>query len=291
MVRVSIGVPVYNGAETIRECLENLQAQTFRDFEVVISDNGSTDGTSDICAAFCRTDGRFRHMLFEETIPADANFSRARDLTEAPYFMWRADDDLADPGHLEGLVAALDRAPKAKLAVAPVYRILEINTRQEQLFALPEVPSDDRCARIAAVLLGCHPSWFYGLWRREAVTEDWDRVTSGYRYFWASDHLAMLPAIFDDAVELVPGARFIQRIRRKADYHLPPDRLLAARKLYKSIALDLLRQRAFTAEERQLLEQALHRHMEARVARHMRMLRKLIKLRLSAMVRFSFMTR
>lgn len=291
MARVSIGLPVYNGSETILECLQCLQAQTFSDFEVVISDNGSTDGTSDICAAFCRVDSRFRHMRFEKTVPADINFTRARDLTEAPYFMWRADDDLADPDHLEGLVAALDRAPGAKLAVSPIFRIIETGARQEMLFELPQVPLGDKCARIASVLLGCHPSWFYGLWRREAVTQDWDRVTRDYCYLWASDHLAVLPAIFDEAVELVPGARFIQRIRRTATYRLPPDRLLAARRIYKTIALGLLDQRTLTVTERLRLEYTLHRHMEARVARHLRTIRRVIKERFAATFRLPLPTR
>lgn len=288
MARASIGLPVYNGADTIEECLLSIQAQTFQDFEVVISDNGSTDGTSDICAAFCSHDTRFRHMRIEKTIPSAENFTRARDLTSAPYFMWRADDDLADPGHLAGLVDALDRSPASKLAVAPVHRILEIHERQENLFPLPEVQPGPRNARIAAVLLGCHPSWFYGLWRREAAIQDWDRVTSRYHYFWASDHLAMLPAIFDDAVELVPSARFIQRIRRKPAYHLPPERLWTARKLYKSIALELLSERSFSLLENLTLQYALHRHIEKRVGRYFRLLQKLVVLESSSMYRSYF---
>ena len=52
--RVSIGLPVYNGADFLEEALDSLLAQTFEDFELIISDNASTDRTQEICQAYCR---------------------------------------------------------------------------------------------------------------------------------------------------------------------------------------------------------------------------------------------
>lgn len=74
MPRITIGVPVYNGVTLIGECLENLACQTHRDFEVIISDNASTDGTTEICAAFCEYDRRFRHIVHPKTSSANENF-------------------------------------------------------------------------------------------------------------------------------------------------------------------------------------------------------------------------
>lgn len=192
MARVSIGVPTYNGVETIAECLRCLQEQSFEDFEVFISDNGSTDGTSDVCAAFAKPDRRFHHFRSAETVPAAVNFTSARDLTNTPYFMWRADDDLTDGEHLEGMVNALDRSPAAAVAVSPVLRITEYPTYQRKMYEPPSLSDETEVGRIRSLLLGCHPSWIYGLWRREPLVRSWDMVSAQYPYLWAADHLVLM---------------------------------------------------------------------------------------------------
>ena len=60
--RLSIGLPVYNGERFLAQALECLLAQTFRDFELVISDNASTDRTSEICYAYVQRDPRVRYV-------------------------------------------------------------------------------------------------------------------------------------------------------------------------------------------------------------------------------------
>ena len=56
--RVSIAVPVYNGERYVAQALDSLLAQTYTDFELVIVDNCSTDGTEDICRSFASRDQR-----------------------------------------------------------------------------------------------------------------------------------------------------------------------------------------------------------------------------------------
>ena len=283
MARVSIGVPTYNGAEFIAECLTCLQSQTFEDFEVFMSDNGSTDGTSDICADFAKNDKRFHHVRFDETIPAGDNFTRARDMTSAPYFMWRADDDLAEPDHLRGLVAGLDAAPDAAIAVAPILRRTYAPQYREQIYGLPLISKDRKVGKIRQLLLGCHPSWFYGLWKREVAVRDWNFVAQNYPHLWASDHLAMLPSIMDGKIVLVPEAKFIQRISRVASYHLPPEGLLKARKRYIELARTFIDEREFTAQERRYIDKTLSLHVERRVAPLRKTYKRFIKQKFRAM--------
>lgn len=275
MARVSIGVPTYNGAEYIGECLACLRDQTFEDFEVFISDNGSTDGTSDICAAFAKADTRFKHVFYRETVPPTENFIRARDNTSAPYFCWRADDDLADPDWLEGLVAALDGTPHASLAASAVLRV-NMTDGKQRLFDLPPSLPEDRVQRICAILLACHPSWFYGLWRRPATDIAMGQLPN-YPFAWASDHLAMLPAILDDGVVLSRKGRFIQQIVRQAAYHLQPVERLAARRAYMGIAQELVAEGEWTKAQRKQIDRALSRHVENRVAPVFKMYRRAIK--------------
>ena len=82
--RVSLGVPVYNGGRFLAESLESLLAQTYQDFEIVISDNGSTDDTAEICRAFAERDERVRHFRVEENRGASWNFQNVFHLTAAP---------------------------------------------------------------------------------------------------------------------------------------------------------------------------------------------------------------
>jgi glycosyltransferase involved in cell wall biosynthesis len=83
MSRVSVAVPVYNGALLIAESLNCIVNQTMQDFEVIMSDNASTDGTSEICVAFARKDSRFRHVRHDTNVGAVKNFFFVRDQAQA----------------------------------------------------------------------------------------------------------------------------------------------------------------------------------------------------------------
>ena len=120
MARVSIGVPVYNGVSLIQESLDCIASQSFRDIEVIISDNGSTDGTSKICAEFVAKDSRFKHIRHDKVMDVMLNFAFVRDQAKSPLFMWRAYDDLSSHNYIEELVKVFDQAPETLLAVGNV---------------------------------------------------------------------------------------------------------------------------------------------------------------------------
>ena len=83
---VSIGIPVYNGTDFLGAAIESHLAQTFGDFELVISDNASTDGTEDLCRAYAQQDSRVRYVRQAENIGANANFNEVVHLSRAPYY-------------------------------------------------------------------------------------------------------------------------------------------------------------------------------------------------------------
>lgn len=116
--RVSIGLPVYNGAGYLRQAVESLLSQTFTDFELILCDNGSTDQTQSICTAFAARDPRVRYHRSDRNLGAAANFNTAFRLARGQYFKWAAHDDLHAPAYLAQCVAALDRDPAAVLAHA-----------------------------------------------------------------------------------------------------------------------------------------------------------------------------
>jgi glycosyltransferase involved in cell wall biosynthesis len=106
--KVSIGLPVYNGERYLAGALDGILRQSFKDFEVVISDNASTDRTHEICAEYCKRDKRIRYSRNETNIGAARNFNRAFELSRGSYFAWFAYDDLYDDRYLELCVKVLD---------------------------------------------------------------------------------------------------------------------------------------------------------------------------------------
>jgi glycosyltransferase involved in cell wall biosynthesis len=115
MPRLSIALPVYNGEPFVAAAVESLLGQTFRDFELAIVDNASTDRTAEICRSFA--DPRVRYHRNERNIGGGPNWNHAFDLaSRAPFFKWAAHDDVYAPTFLERCVEALDRDPGAVLA-------------------------------------------------------------------------------------------------------------------------------------------------------------------------------
>jgi glycosyltransferase involved in cell wall biosynthesis len=111
-IRVSIGVPVYNGENYLEAALDSLLAQTFEEFEIIISDNASTDRTSAISRAYAAKDDRVRYLCNPINIGASQNFNRVVKLARADYFKWAAHDDLCHPEFLAKCVAVLDQHPE-----------------------------------------------------------------------------------------------------------------------------------------------------------------------------------
>jgi glycosyltransferase involved in cell wall biosynthesis len=113
---VTIGLPVYNGGEYLESSIESLLGQTYRDFELVISDNASTDGTEAVCRAFAGRDSRVVYTRLAENIGGVANHTRVLQLARGKYFMWASSDDLWQPTYVERCCAVLDADPSVVVA-------------------------------------------------------------------------------------------------------------------------------------------------------------------------------
>lgn len=118
--RISIGLPIFNGEKFVAEAIESIRAQTCSDWELVISDNGSSDGSEEICRGFAALDPRVRYYREPRNRGAAWNFNRAFALARGKYFSWLAHDDLVAPGFLEATSRALDEHPDAVLSMPRV---------------------------------------------------------------------------------------------------------------------------------------------------------------------------
>jgi glycosyltransferase involved in cell wall biosynthesis len=118
--KISIGLPVFNGQSSLRRALDSLLSQTIGDFELVISDNASTDQTELICRDYAEKDGRIRYFRQNANLGAEANFMFVLDRSVGKYFMWAAADDVRSPDFLSLNYEFLETHPDYVCSVCPV---------------------------------------------------------------------------------------------------------------------------------------------------------------------------
>jgi glycosyltransferase involved in cell wall biosynthesis len=120
MPTVSIGMPVYNGEEFLRNAIDALLSQYFTDFELIISDNASSDQTESICRAYAERDKRIRYFRQPVNLGAEANFSYVLDRAKGEYFMWAASDDVRSADYVALNLDFLESHPDYVGSTSPV---------------------------------------------------------------------------------------------------------------------------------------------------------------------------
>jgi glycosyltransferase involved in cell wall biosynthesis len=118
-------MPVFNGEPYLSDTIESILAQSLRQFELIISDNGSTDDTEQICRQYASKDSRMRYFRQPVNRGAAWNYNHVFELARAPYFKWAAHDDPIEPPFLIECVSELDRDPSAVAIFTAVKRIDE----------------------------------------------------------------------------------------------------------------------------------------------------------------------
>lgn len=114
--RVTIALPVYNGERFLAASIEAVLGQTYGDFELVISNNASTDGTDEICRAYTAADPRIRYVVQPRNLGAAGNHNATLAMADTELFKWASADDLYARDLLEVCVRLLDEVPQAVLA-------------------------------------------------------------------------------------------------------------------------------------------------------------------------------
>jgi glycosyltransferase involved in cell wall biosynthesis len=140
--RVSVGIPVFNGERFLAETLDSILAQTFKDFEIVISDNASTDRTEQICRSYGARDPRIRYYPNDTNRGAAWNHNRVFELARGEYFKWQSHDDLCSPEFLEACVSALDCDPRIVLCFTQT-QIVDAEGRPVSKYRVPAMTRMD----------------------------------------------------------------------------------------------------------------------------------------------------
>lgn len=223
--RLSIGLPVYNGARWIAVALDSLLSQSFRDFELIISDNCSTDETGSICEEYARRDDRIRYVQQSINRGLVWNWNHVFELSNSEYFKWSACDDVFAPGFLEQCIAVLDNDPGVVWCHS---RTQHIDCRGELLLGeqTPAVSyvcadgspdkicrtSDQASKRFQAILLGkdgCMDS--YGVIRSSVL-----RRTGLYPAYYGSEKVLMAELALWGSYYEVPEVLCFARVHDNA---------------------------------------------------------------------------
>ncbi len=184
---VSIGMPLYNEERYLRQALDSLTSQDYTNFEIIISDNSSVDGTSDICQEYVAKDRRVHYYRNETNIGAAVNFKRVFELARGDYFVWAAGHDL---WHRTFLSRCLEFFSQDESIVLCYPQAFWIDTDGQQLGLIPgsiETRGLDRLSRFQVVLWGigyCYP--IYGVIKSQVLK----RVNLGVKVI-APDNLIL----------------------------------------------------------------------------------------------------
>jgi glycosyltransferase involved in cell wall biosynthesis len=106
--RVSIALPVHNGAATVGRTAESVLTQSHENLELVISDNASTDGTREICEELARRDRRVVYQRHATNIGLLPNFHSAASSATGTFVRWIGDDDSLEPDYVTRCLGAFD---------------------------------------------------------------------------------------------------------------------------------------------------------------------------------------
>ncbi len=225
---VTVGMPVRNGEAHIRAGFDSLLGQAFRDLELVISDNASTDATQAICEEYAARDPRVRYHRNPEDVGLQGNFQRVLDLATAPYFMWGCPDDLWDPGYVARMVEILDGHPSVVLAGSNAGWIDQdgiLRGEYDNTWMAPGSTVERAQRFIATRPGGGHATLFYGLLRTEVIQRlgyrPRGRVDDHDRGYYASDLITLFRLLFEGGFHVVGETLYFHR---DSTWHAPPVR-------------------------------------------------------------------
>lgn len=169
--QLSIGLYVYNGERFLRGCLDSFLNQTFRDFELIVSDNASTDRTAEICREYASRDPRIRYYRSEKNMGAGWNCRRVCELANGKYFKWAANDDRCEPDFLRRCVEVLESDPGLVLAHSRT-RVIDENGKHLEFYdhSALRMESPDPLVRFGDLILRHHRCYFiFGVIRLDVL--------------------------------------------------------------------------------------------------------------------------
>ena len=214
--RLSVGLPVFNGECFIEQTIDSILDQSYRDFELVISDNCSTDRTREICEAYAQHDARIRYHRNSSNIGGPGNYNTVFRLSRGELFKWASSSDICGPDLFAKCIAALDSDPGAVLAF-PKTRLFETSietyTDYDDRMNLSQTSAT---ARMNALLENLRlNNVMNGVIRRSVLLR-----TKLHRSFLSSDGILLAELLLRGRFTPVDGVYFYRRMTPEATVNL-----------------------------------------------------------------------
>ncbi|WP_019140752.1 glycosyltransferase family 2 protein [Noviherbaspirillum massiliense] len=210
--KVVIGLPVYNGQKYIGAAIESHLSQSFGDFDLVISDNGSTDATPDICDDYAGKDSRVKYLRSPQNRGILWNHRRVMEAISSPdqYFRWAGGDDILEQGLLEGMVQVLDRRPEVVAVMPNTRNIDELGQIIGSMDRSLDVQSPDVFERAHKILMADYQHVVaYGLLRASTLKQ----MRTGPNYVgW--DEIFIWELGLRGKIVHMPGPALLRRFHR-----------------------------------------------------------------------------
>jgi glycosyltransferase involved in cell wall biosynthesis len=222
--RVSIGLPVYNGENFLEEAIVSILSQTYEDFELIISDNASTDLTEKICRKYAAQDARVDYSRNTENIGGMNNANLTFRRSRGEYFRFAGHDDVYAPDLLERLVTELDQRPETTVCYAATVKI-DGQGNEIGVCYPTEGTAKTAVDRFRELVLSSQPGGaIYGLIRSDIL-----RQTSLLRNYTGSDYNLLCELALRGPFHLVPERLFFNRFHDGNVYKDPRGRMAWAR--------------------------------------------------------------
>jgi glycosyltransferase involved in cell wall biosynthesis len=218
---LSIGMPVYNAERFVEQGIRSILNQTVTDFELILSDNASTDRTAEICRDFASQDRRIRFYKSEFNKGGGWNHNRVLELARGRYFKWQSNDDLCDPSMVEKCIDALERDPSAVLA-HPETTIIDQNGGIIEHYALDlRTDSPDPAVRFSDLIMNYHWCYqIYGVIRKDILDK-----TGPMGNFVNGDGVLLANLALHGHYSKIPEHLFFSRRHEQQSSQMTPTRL------------------------------------------------------------------
>jgi glycosyltransferase involved in cell wall biosynthesis len=282
---LSIGLAVRNSKDVVGRCIESVLSQDFTDFELVIRDNVSDDGTTEVLEDYARSDRRIALSVNEANIGSHDNMRLVLDASRGRFFRWISDDDWLEPGCLSRCVRTLESRPDA-IGVTTWFTVYtpDGSARYEEYRG--EFPtSPDPARRFERMLWFFHAGDatydpLYGMYRRERLTRANPLRHSALRHSERNDwllsaELALMGPIVNVEERLANRTRdYVVAVdpdafRRRMDPVHPEQLRTSLRRLYREL-FSLAVTADLTEEQLRRCKRALRRFMIKETARDTR---------------------
>jgi len=218
MAKLFIGLPVYNGEGFLKESIESIRKQSFTDWEMVISDNCSTDKTEEICHFFESIDNRIRYKKQKRNLGAEANFKWVLDQARSEFFMWAAFDDIRHPDFIKSCLNLLEKDKSCGMAFSNIENIDSFGRVVRTYPDFSKFTGKSHILNLVKFLL--YPeimgkaNLIYSIFRVELCRNAWNKIDF---QLWGSDVSLVLSVLSRTKLKIEPKVLFQKRYVRTTD--------------------------------------------------------------------------